>query len=249
MNLENRLERRWIKISNDSVHIAPVGFEEDRITHGLVTLGVNKVYLLIDKKKNKWGKESQRHADNIKKKLKEIALEEESIIEKRYDPTKFESTLNKIEEILKKRKKNEKMKINISSSTKLCAVAAYEVARHYENTVLYYVVPAEYNFPRNEKPFSSGASRIEMFFPGTRNLTDLEMKIMKALYGNEVGNLRILNDIIIPDEVNKKNQAKLSYHLRKLEDAEYVLYKRGKSIRLTDKGRDFLEPLSLNERY
>lgn len=222
------------------VHVVPIGFEEDRAVFGFIKLRVDKVYLLIDEKEGLWGKEARRHADVIKNKLKSMAFNEDNIITINFDPTDFESCKNAIANILEKESES-KIYLNISTSTKLCAVAFALMASEYDNVLFYYVVPDRYNIQSEGIPFSTGADRIEIFSPKINiKFAEWEKEILKVLNQHEITSLGDLNKIFAPDDMSKAMRAKLSYYIRKLEEKGYVAFQQGKSIQLTERGKSLL---------
>ena len=240
-------------MSQRITHVVPIGFEEDRAVHGFIHLGAHRIYLLIDEKgkgekainetEKNWGELARKHANEVKKRLGQMKFDKDSIIDVFFDPTKFESSRNTVLEILEREKGAKKVYLNISTSTKLCAVAFALAAIDYDNALLYYVVPEQYNLPPGGDPFSSGASRVEVFSPKVNiEFGEWEDKIMKTLAKHRVSSLGDLNKLLVPDDVSKAVRAKLSYYVRKLERRGYIDYQPGKSIRLTELGRGLIVP-------
>ena len=240
-------------MSQRITHVVPVGFEKDRAVHGFIHLGAHRIYLLIDEKgkgeketnetEKEWGKLARKHANEVKKRLDQMKFDKNNIIDVFFDPTKFESSKNTVLEILEKEKDAKKIYLNISTSTKLCAVAFALTAIDYDNALLYYVIPEQYNLPPEGNPFSSGARRVEVFSPKVNvEFGEWEDKIMKTLANHEVCSLGDLNKILEPDDVSKAVRAKLSYYVRKLERKGYVDYQPGESIKLTELGRGLVVP-------
>lgn len=243
MNNFVNMVHKEIKMTQSITHVVPIGFEEDRAVYGFINLSANKIYLLIDKKEGIWGTEARRHADAVKKRLNEMAFAEKNILSVYFDPTDFESSKNTVLEILEREKDASKVYLNISTSTKLCAVAFALAAIDYENTLLYYVVPERYNLPPESAPFSSGASRVEVFSPKINlKFGEWEEAILNALNMHKVSSLGELNKILQPDDVSKAVRAKLSYYVRKLQEKGYVDFRQGKSITLTERGRGLVKP-------
>ena len=240
-------------MSQRITHVVPVGFEKDRAVHGFIHLGAHRIYLLIDEKgkgekgisetEKDWGKLARKHADEVKKRLDHMKFDKNNIIDVFFDPTNFESSKNAVLEILEKERDAKKVYLNISTSTKLCAVAFALTAIDYDNALLYYVIPEQYNLPPGGDPFSSGARRVEVFSPKVNiKFGEWEDKIMKTLAKHEVSSLRDLNLILLPDDVSKAVRAKLSYYVRKLERKGYVDYQPGESIKLTELGIGLVVP-------
>jgi len=224
------------------VHVVPVGFEEDRAVYGLMKLGATRIYLLVDGKSDSWGEEARRHAERVKDRLRQVMFDPANLKEVPFDPTRYGSCEKTVTEILKSEKDADKIYLNISSSTKLCAVAFALKATEYGNAFLYYVVPEVYNLPTEGRPFSSGAQRIEVWSPRVFKFGDLEKVILKALDSERFSSLGELNEAIIPDDVSKATRAKLSYYVRKLEQGGFVEFIPGKKIALTPLGKTKLYP-------
>lgn len=225
-------------MSQRITHVVPIGFEEDRAVYGFINLSATKIYLLIDEKEGSWGEEARRHADGVKKRLNMMAFDENNVIDVYFDPTDFESSKNAVIEILEKEKDASKVYLNISTSTKLCAVAFALAAMDYENALLYYVVPDKYNLPPEGAPFSSGARRVEVFSPKVNiKFGEWEREILRTLVEHKITSLGDLNKILSPDDISKAMRAKLSYYVRKLQNDGYIIFHPGESIVLTDLGR------------
>lgn len=224
-------------------HIVPVGFEEDRAVYGFINLSASRIYLLVDEKEGLWGDAARKHAKSVEGRLVQMAFDKNNIIKVPYDPTNFESSKNVVLDILEKEKDTAKVYLNISTSTKLCAVSFALAAIDYDNTLLYYVVPEHYNLPPEGKPFSSGANRIEVFSPKVNiKFGEWEQEILNALAENNVSSLGELNKILSPDDVSKAMRAKLSYYVRKLQQKEYLNFQQGESITLTELGMGLIKP-------
>lgn len=230
-------------MSQRITHVVPIGFEEDRAVYGFINLSANRIYLLIDEKEGVWGEEARRHAEAVKRRLDQMAFEENNIISVYFDPTDFESSKNAVIEILEKEKDTSKVYLNISTSTKLCAVAFALAAIDYDNALLYYVVPEQYNLPPKGAPFSSGARRVEVFSPKVSiKFGEWEREILQTLALHKVSSLGDLNRILAPDDISKAMRAKLSYYVRKLQKEGYIIFHPGKSINLTDLGMSKVRP-------
>lgn len=229
-------------IREKSVHVVPVGFEEDRAVFGLMELGASRIYLLIDSKTGPWGKEARSHAERVEDRLRQVVLDQANVRKVSFDPTSYKSCEETISKILEEEEDAEKIFLNISSSTKLCAVAFALKAAEHENVLLYYVVPKVYNVPTEGRPFSSGAQRIEMISPRNLSFGDWEKNILRALDSSAYSSLGELNHAIVPDDVSKATRAKLSYYVRKLEQEGLINFVPGKKISLTAVGKNKMNP-------
>jgi len=224
------------------VHIIPIGFEIDRALFGLLELAAKEIYLLFDSKKDTWGEESRKFTEIVKERLKIFHFNTNNLHEVPFDPTRYRSCEDAISNILEKEKTANKIFINVSTSTKLCAIASVLKAMEYDNTFLYYVVPEKYNLPPNGNPFSSGAKRMEVFSPRGFQIGDLEKEILQTLDTNFYKSLGELNKVLIPDDVSKASRAKLSYYVRKLQREGYLDFIPGKKISITSLGKSRLHP-------
>lgn len=228
----------WDKI----VHVIPIGFEKDRVLFGLVELGAKEIYLLFDNKEDPWGEESRKYLRLARTRLKDFLFDLDRVHEIPFDPTSYESCDQTLKRILEKEKKAKRIYINVSTSTKLCAIASALRACEYDNVFLYYVVPKEYNLPPQGKPFSSGAKRMEVFSPRGLQIGDWEKKILEALGSRSFSSLADLNKSVLPSDLSKASRAKLSYYVRKLQREGYVDFIPGKRISLTSLGESRLHP-------
>ncbi len=224
------------------VHVVPVGFEEDRAVYGLMELGATDIYLLVDEKQGSWGEEARRHAERVEDRLRQVFLDPSHLRKVSFDPTQYESCRRVIARILDREKDAKKIFLNVSTSTKLCAIAFALNAVEHDNTFLYYVVPKSYNLPTQGRPLSTGAERIEVFSPRIYQFGELEDIILKTLDSGVYSSLGELNAAILPDEISKATRAKLSYYVRKLQKQGYLDFDPGKSVSLTALGKTRLHP-------
>src|SRR5207245_2376227 len=118
-------------------------------------LGASDIYLLIDEKKDSWGENARRHAERVEDRLNQVFLDPSHLHKVFFDPTRYESCLEAVSRILSKEKDAKKTFLNVSSSTKLCAIAFALCAAEHDNVFLYYVVPKTYNLPTQGRPLST----------------------------------------------------------------------------------------------
>jgi hypothetical protein len=229
-------------VGDKRVHVVPVGFEEDRAVFGLMELGASKIYLLVDGKSGSWGKEARTHAGRVEDRLRQVVSDQTILQKLSFDPTDYRSCEEVISKILDEEKDAQKVFLNISSSTKLCAVAFALKATEYRNVFLYYVVPKSYNVPGEGRPFSSGAQRIEVISPRGIRFNEWERRILGALDSKAVSSLGQLNKALVPDDVSKATRAKLSYYVRKLQQEGLIDFVPGRTISLTTVGKSKLHP-------
>ena len=227
-------------VLEDIVHIIPVGFEEDRAVFGLMELGATRIYLLIDEKQDSWGEEARRHAERVKDRLKHVMFNQDNLRQVPFDPTSYQSSEKTVTELLRLEKDAKRIYLNISSSTKLCAVAFALTSAEFENAFLYYVVPEDYNLPSEGRPFSSGARRIEVWSPRRLKFGDWEKTILRTLDSKTFSSLGQLNQVVIPEDISKASKAKLSYYVRKLKKEGLVEFSPGKKIAISALGKSKL---------
>lgn len=224
------------------IHVVPIGFEEDRAVFGLMKLGASRVYMLVDEKQDSWGEEARKHAHRVRERLMQVLFDLDNLKEIAFDPTSYKSCEENVTKILENEKDADRVYLNISSSTKLCAVAFALRAIEYGNAFLYYVVPKTYNMPTEGRPFSSGVQRIEVWSPRSYRFGDLERIILEALESRTFSSLGELNHALIPEDVSKASRAKLSYYVRKLEEEGFIEFVPGKKIALSPLGRSKVHP-------
>jgi hypothetical protein len=70
----------------------------------------------------------------------------------------------------------------------------------------------------------------------------MERVIMDALESRTFSSLGELNKFLLPDEVSKATNAKLSYYVRKLEQEGFIEFNPGKRIALSALGKSKLHP-------
>ena len=129
------------------VHIAPVGFEIDRVVEPLKRMEADKVYLFAEKTDK---------AEKLKHFISEIEKELDKRGEKRIDYEQKGWKLNEIElyatlreyrKIIEKEAGNE-IFINVSTGSKIHAIAGMIASMIFKNgtkgIMPYYVIPEEY---------------------------------------------------------------------------------------------------------
>jgi len=133
------------------VHIAPVGFERDRVVQPILKMKADKVWLLYEKdpKRDQAKPFREKVLAILKKKGIQCKLAA-CTIDDLYD------VLHVIKKVIDDEKKNE-LFINVSTGTKIEAIAGMMAAMIFKNgtsIVPYYAVPERYE--TQEKPMSYG---------------------------------------------------------------------------------------------
>ena len=113
------------------VMISPVGLEKDRVLAGLKHFGITSIYLIQSIEKHGVGKRLAETVRSFASELKDYLLKiMESIEIEEVNITDLQDCLRILSEIIKEEKKNKvkKIYINISTSSKIFAVAAIYIA-------------------------------------------------------------------------------------------------------------------------
>jgi len=157
------------------IHIAPLGFESDRIVLPAVEMKADKVWILIhnDPKQT----EAKSYHEEIKKRLKQKRIAFETIELNRLN---LFSTIKGVKDIIKSNDKHTYY-VNVSSGSKIQAVACTMACMMFNdknNLIPFYVQPKKY-FPYRGRPQSSGMKEI-IDLPQYEIQTPTE-KLIKAL--------------------------------------------------------------------
>lgn len=128
-------------IANLRVHIAPVGFEIDRIVLSAKTMKADKVWLLMhdDPTTDK----ASSYLEKIKKELKKEKISVQVIYSDRFNPFKI---LKSVKEIVQKEKEND-IFVNVSSGSKIQAIACMMACMMFNGKnklTPYYAEPKNY---------------------------------------------------------------------------------------------------------
>ena len=165
------------------VHIAPVGYEQERIYKPLIGMKADRVWLLVYNKDNK----AQVYQQKVEETLDRAHITHKTAT---CDITDLYDVLRALREIINKEEGND-IYINVSSGTKIEAIAGMMMSMIMSDTIViqsYYVVPKKYNNePKNGEPLSTGTRevfqlpRYPINRPGT-HLIDL-LKILDSHKG------------------------------------------------------------------
>ena len=146
-----------MSLSKLRVHIAPVGFEVDRIVLPAIEMKADKVWLLSHY--NPKDDHAKSFEIEIKKQFKKVKIKVEEIKTNRKDIFKI---LHSVKDIIKSEAKND-IYINVSSGSKIQAIACMMACMMFnenENLIPYYAVPETYPTGR-EKQQSRGLKEIK----------------------------------------------------------------------------------------
>lgn len=176
------------------VHIAPVGFEVDRIVLPAIEMKADKIWLL--EHDNQKDDRAKKYEVEIKKKFKKENIKTEIIKTNRKDTFKI---LQAVKQIIKTEEKND-IYINVSSGSKIQAIActmACMMFNENENLTPYYAVPKSYPSYK-EKQQSIGL----------RNIIELPKYQIQIPKYELVQALKIINEH--GNKITKKEMAKLA---------------------------------------
>lgn len=194
-----------IKLLNPKrVHIAPVGFEIDRVVIPAIQMNADRIYLIIDKDENDKGAFCVKE---IKKQLKEKSNGLD-ILEIKTDFKNLElyDTLKAYREILQEEKDNH-IFINVSTGSKIHSIAGMMISMIFKEEHIsilpYYVQPEKYELePELGEQLTSGFKNIQIL-PEYRieKPSDGLLKVLAIISKNMVydseGNSKGLNKKII----------------------------------------------------
>ena len=138
------------------IHIAPLGFESDRIVLPAIDMKADKVWILIHDNPRKT--KAQTYLDDIKTKLRENRIDFDI---KELDRLNLFSIIKGVKSIIAE-SKNNTYYINVSSGSKIQAVACTMACMMFnkkDNLIPYYAKPEKY-FEYNGEQMSTGLEKI-----------------------------------------------------------------------------------------
>lgn len=139
------------------IHIAPLGFESDRIFLPAIEMKADKVWILIHNNPKKT--KARSYLDDIKKRLKKERIE---CVTKELDRLDLFSNIKTIRNIVDDEGEDNTYYINVSSGSKIQAVACTMACMMFNkknNLVPYYAQPENY-FEYDGEQMSTGLDRI-----------------------------------------------------------------------------------------
>ena len=180
------------------IHIAPLGFESDRIVLPAIEMRADKVWILIhnDPKKTK----AKSYLDDIKTRLRKERIEFEV---KKINRLDLSSTIKGVRTIMNEGEDNTYY-VNVSSGSKIQAVActmACMMFNQKNNLIPYYIQPKDY-FKYDGKQMSTGMEKI-IYVPQYEIKTP-EDKLVRSLQIIKANDNRINKSNLAVAAENKK---------------------------------------------
>jgi len=236
------------------IHIAPSGYELDRITIPAREMKADRVWLLVFTDKDKDNAKSFR--EEIEKILATMSIEtkvKECNIIDLYD------VLRAMREIIEEEKNND-IFINVASGSKIEAIAGMLTAsifRELTNITPYYAVPDHYNVkPEITEPISTGLKSIQ-FLP-EYHIEQPKSDLIKLLdqiakHGGRIKKKRLVDIAVEKGLIYSNGENKIqSYYaslntnyLEKMENWKLIEQVesggRSKEIQITKAGKDMLK--------
>jgi len=142
---------------NLRIHIAPVGYEIDRIVLSAKKKRADKVYLLIHK--NPGADKAISFYDNISKKLKKLNID---VVKEHHDRLDLFKIIKSVKEIIEKEKGNI-IYVNLASGSKIQSIACMMACMMFnddKNVQPFYVEAKDY-LGFSGKPISTGIKEIQ----------------------------------------------------------------------------------------
>lgn len=176
------------------VHIAPVGFEIDRIVLPAIDMRADKIWLLVHNDSNT--DRAKPCEDAIKKAFKKEKIQFEEIRSNRKDIFKI---LQSVKQIIQLEKDND-LYLNVSSGSKIQAIACTMACMMFsdkENLTPYYAEPEQY--PSSKEKQQS---------LGLRNIIELPKYQIQIPKKELVSALKIIKDY--DGKIQKKTMAELA---------------------------------------
>lgn len=190
------------------VHIAPVGFEIDRVVEPLIRMEADKVYLFAEKTEN--ADQLQYFIGEIIKRLEKGSIEYDK---RGWELPKIElyTTLREYRRIIDEEKGND-IFINVSTGSKIHAIAGMIASMIFKQDDLkimpYYVVPEKYaESPSTYVQYTSGCKEIKTL-PNYRieKPPDEIMDVLEIIASIQESEKTVTKKILI-EELEKKNIA------------------------------------------
>ena len=141
------------------IHIAPLGFESDRIVLPAIEMKADKVWVLIHS--NPKQTKAKSYLDDIKTRLKK--RKESNSKTKKLDRLELFSNIKSVKSIIDEEGKDNTYYINVSSGSKIqavaCTMALHDVLMKKNNLIPYYAQPKDY-FEYDGEQMSTGLDKI-----------------------------------------------------------------------------------------
>ncbi|MDI1495232.1 MAG: hypothetical protein K8823_538 [Cenarchaeum symbiont of Oopsacas minuta] len=239
------------------VHVAPVGYEEDRIVIPALQKKADRVWLLVHS--NPSVDRALQFTDRISKKLKDAKIE---VVIEPHDRTDFFNIIKCVKSVIEKEKKNT-VYINLASGSKIQSIALMMGCMTFSNrqNIRPFYAEAERYPGRAKKQISYGiknimdvpAYRIQTPKPALITALHIIRKKGGRITKKHLAKLAIENDIIrVGAKEENKNPASLTSLaqnvIRPLEDEwGYIKVEkigRNRWVELTEEGHNVTEFLS-----
>ncbi len=236
------------------IHIAPAGYELDRITIPAREMKADRVWLLAFNDKDKDDAKSFR--EEVEKILSTMRIETKV---KECNIIDLYGVLRAMREIIEEEKNND-IFINVASGSKIEAIAGMLTAsifRELTNIIPYYPVPDNYNVkPEITEPISTGLKSIE-FLPEYHieqpKSEQIKLLDLIAKHGGKIKKKRLMeiaveNGLIYSNGENKTQAYYASLntnYLEKMKDWKLIEQVesggRSKEVQITKTGKDMLK--------
>jgi len=213
------------------IHIAPLGFESDRIVLSAIEMKADKIWILIHNDDKQ--QDAKQYLDDIKIKLKKERIEFEIMKLNRLD---LFSTIKGVRTIVNESEDNTYY-VNVSSGSKIQAVActmACMMFNEKNNLIPYYVQPKKY-FTYNGEQMSTGLE----------NIIDLPQYDIKTPDRKLIQTLQIIKEN--NNRITKSDLAKA------LDDNEIIKIgskeENYEQARFTSLDKNIIKPLKTNWKF
>ncbi len=218
---------------NKVVHVLPVGSNKEVLLESTKLSGkpIQKVYLVLGKDDKE---EIYKNAEDIEKTLS-VLVEVKRIL---VDKTEIYATALDILRVIKEELKDgNEVLINASDTTRELCIACY-IAAQLSGSKLYMAVTSNGKIDKV----------IDILIPPLKKISDDKLTIIKTIdeQGGEVESINKLIELLEGKTEDQKKymaqRARMSYHLKGLEDDGLVVMKReGKNVRikLTELGKAY----------
>ena len=199
-------------LTNLRIHIAPVGYEIDRIVLPAKEMKADKVFLLVHE--NPSEDKATKFYDNIVKKLQKLNIETEKVYHNRLNLFQIIKSVKQLIES----QSDDSIYVNLASGSKIQSVGcmmACQMFNDKENVSPYYVEAKEYTGFSGEAISKGikeiqGVSTFEIQKPDSKLIQAL--KIIKENDGNlskkEMARLAVENNLI---SVNAENESQATF--------------------------------------
>ncbi len=218
---------------NKVVHVLPVGSNKEVLLESTKLSGkpIQKVYLVLGKDDRE---EIYKNAEEIEKTLS-VLVEVKRIL---VDKTEIYATALDILRVIKEELKDgNEVLINASDTTRELCIACY-IAAQLSGSKLYMAITSNGKIDKV----------IDILIPPLKKISDDKLTIIKTIdeQGGEVESINKLIELLEGKTEDQKKymaqRARMSYHLKGLEDDGLVVMKReGKNVRikLTELGKAY----------